>query len=336
MPSISIIIPVYNRPEELKELLYSLSLQQRKERLEVVVIDDGSVLSCKAACDEFARTLPLSYAWQPNMGPGPSRNRGAILATGQWLYFLDSDCTVPTDFVSRLRAVLSRPVPPACFGTRDEAHPFFTSTQKAVSYAMTSRLTTGGIRGGRPGEPYKGTFYPRSFSMGISRGMFDSVGGFSDMRYGEDVDLSMRVAEAGGRLELVTDTCVYHKRRTTLRSFFWQVYCSGTARVDLARRHKHALRPVHLLPSLAVLCLTACLALTAAVSPLFLLPPAAYAAAVLMDAHRSGLDWRTSLKALVAAACQVCGYGTGLMAGFVVKVLLGRHEWVPGGKKSKP
>lgn len=326
---LSVVIPVYNRPEELKELLYTLSMQQHREQLEVIVIDDGSILSAKGACDTFSDRLQVIYAWQKNAGPAVARNRGAILAQGQWLYFLDSDCILPSDFLERIARVLARPMAPTCFGTRDEAHPFFTPLQKAISFAMTSVLTTGGIRGGTQGRNKAKTFYPRSYSMGISRGMFNNLGGFADMRYGEDVDLSMRVAEAGGRLELITSTYVFHKRRTTLAAFAKQTFCSGVARIDLTTRHPGSLRLVHLLPTLAVAAFVALLVFSITSRWWLCLLPLLFAAAVFFGCLQRWHSLRTAWLAIWAAVAQIGGYGCGLPIGFVRRKILHHDKWIP-------
>lgn len=308
MIKISVIIPVYNRPEELKELLDSLTIQHFKEATEVIVVEDGSSLTSEDAVSQFTSQLRIKYISQENAGPAAARNRGAREAEGEYLFFFDSDCALPSDFFDKMgRSVRQGRLD--CFGTKDTAHSFFSPIQKAISYSMTSVLTTGGIRGGSKSK--MDSFYPRSYSMGVRRSAFEAVGGFAAMRYGEDIDLSMRLKEAGYKLGLVDDTFVYHKRRSTFRSFFKQTFCSGTARVDLAMRHKGALKLVHLLPSIAVAVLVILVILSIASSGLFLLPLAAYALLLMVDSWRKFRSLRVSLLSIWASAIQICGYGLG-------------------------
>ena len=246
--TLSLIIPVYNRPGELRELLCSLAVQSDPD-FEVVVVEDGSSRPGDEVVGEFDGRLKLNYLVKPNSGPGLSRNEGAAVATGDWLVFLDSDCVVPEGYVAAVKNGIVRT---GCeiFGGPDRASADFSPMQKAVSYSMTSFFTTGGIRGG--GERMD-KFHPRSFNMGISRKAFQAVGGFSGMRYGEDIDLSIRLIQSGFRSVLLKEAWVYHKRRTDLCAFFRQVFHSGEVRIVLERRHPHTLKAVHALPALFTL-----------------------------------------------------------------------------------
>lgn len=325
MINISVIVPVYNRPEELKELLDSLTIQHFKEATEVIVVEDGSSITSEEAVDQFRSQLNIKYITQPNAGPAAARNRGAQDASGKYLFFFDSDCTLPSDFFDKIGQHIKTEVMD-CFGTRDQAHRFFSPIQKAISYSMTSFFTTGGIRGGSKSK--MDSFYPRSYSMGIRHDVFDAVGGFSSMRYGEDIDLCMRVKEAGYKLCLVDDTFVYHKRRSTFRSFYKQTFCSGTARVDLAMRHKGALKMVHLLPSVAVLTLFALLILSLAVSPLFLLPIVAYGALIMLDSWKKFHSLNVALLSVWASCIQICGYGQGFLYNAWERIIMRRRDTV--------
>lgn len=328
MIKVSIIVPVYNRPEELKELLDSLTIQHFKESTEVIVVEDGSTLTSEESISQFQRQLKIKYIRQENAGPSAARNRGAQEAEGTYLFFFDSDCALPSDFLEKIHdSIMAGGFD--CFGTRDAAHKFFSPIQKAISYSMTSVFTTGGIRGGGKGGKMD-EFYPRSYSMGVRRDMFDKVGGFdSSMRYGEDIDFSLRIKEAGGKLGLVSETFVYHKRRSTFRSFFKQTFCSGTARIDIARRHKGAIKLVHLLPSFAVLFLVALVILSVVFkSVLFLLPVVAYGALIFIDAHRTFGSSRVALMSVWAGACQIVGYGSGLLYNLWERFVMRRMDTV--------
>ena len=329
MIKLSVIIPVYNRPEELKELLDSLTIQRYKDKTEVVIVEDGSSLTSEESVSQFQRQLSIKYIKQENAGPSAARNAGAAVADGEYLFFFDSDCALPSDFFDKIHNGLQSKCLD-CFGTKDMAHSFFSPIQKAISYSMTSFFTTGGIRGGKSAKGKKmDDFYPRSYSMGVRKAVFDQVGGFdSAMRYGEDIDFSMRVKEAGFKIGLVPDAYVYHKRRSTFRSFFKQTFCSGTARVDLARRHKGALKLVHLLPSFAVLALFALLTLSFACSWLFVLPVVAYAALIFFVSYRAFKSLKVALLSLQASACQICGYGLGFLYNLWERFVLRRKDTV--------
>ncbi len=244
----SLIVPVFNRPEEVQELLDSLTKQTLKD-FEVVIVEDGSEIVCKDVCDQFADILDLSYYDKPNSGPGQSRNYGAERAKGDWLIVLDSDVVLPADYLKNVEKELTEH-PCEAWGGPDAAHPDFTPVQKAISYSMTSFFTTGGIRGGKAKLD---KFYPRSFNMGIRKDVYQQLGGFTKMRFGEDIDFSYRIVEAGYRPRLFPTAWVWHKRRTDFRKFFRQVYNSGIARINLEKRHPGTMKLVHMLPTVFTL-----------------------------------------------------------------------------------
>ena len=219
----SIIVPVFNRPDEVDELLESLCQQTVKD-FEVLIIEDGSVKPCKDVCDKYADILALHYYAKDNSGPGQSRNYGVERASGDWAIILDSDVVLPQNYLQAVEDGLSKN-PCEAFGGPDAAHPSFTPIQKAISYSMTSFFTTGGIRGSKKAKLDK--FYPRSFNMGIRRDVYLELGGFTKMRFGEDIDFSYRIVEAGYQPRLFPEAWVWHKRRTDFRKFFRQVYNSG-------------------------------------------------------------------------------------------------------------
>ena len=244
----SFLIPVYNRPEEVDELLQSLTAQSFSD-FEVIVVDDGSSLPCREVTERYAGRLDLHYHTKPNSGPGQTRNYAAERARGEYLLILDSDVIVPPGYLEAIEAELQRE-PCDAFGGPDRAHDSFTPMQKAINYAMTSFFTTGGIRGGRKKMD---KFYPRSFNMGVRREVYQALDGFSRMRFGEDIDFSIRIFRGGYRCRLFPDAWVWHKRRTNLRKFFKQVHNSGIARINLYKKYPDSLKVVHLLPALFTL-----------------------------------------------------------------------------------
>ena len=272
----SIIVPVYNRPDEVDELLQSLCEQDFTD-FEVIIVEDGSQVPCEAVCRRYENRLDLKYFAKPNSGPGQSRNYGAERAQGDWLIVLDSDVVLPKGYLEAVdKKTHPQPLPErrgedspilenadgqgndsppsqggagewVCFGGPDAAHDSFTPVQKAISYSMTSFFTTGGIRGGKAKLD---KFYPRSFNMGIRREVYHELGGFSKMRFGEDIDFSYRIVEAGYQTALLPDAWVWHKRRTDFRKFFRQVFNSGIARINLTKRHPGTMKFVHVLPAI--------------------------------------------------------------------------------------
>lgn len=214
----SLLIPVFNRPGELDDLLSSLC-RQTYVHFEVIVVEDGSTMPAREVVERYRERLDIRYLAIENSGPGIARNRGAELARGEYLLILDSDVIVPAAWLEQIHDALKH-YPVDAFGGPDRAHPSFSPIQRAINYAMTSFLTTGGIRGGRRKLD---KFYPRSFNMGIRREVYQELGGFAGLRYGEDIDFSLRIAEAGYRVRLFPAAWVYHKRRTNLRRFFRQV-----------------------------------------------------------------------------------------------------------------
>ena len=239
----SIIVPVYNRPDEVDELLQSLC-EQSCHDFEVIIVEDGSKVPCKDVCDRHTDKIDLHYFTKENGGPGQARNYGARHAHGEYLIVLDSDVVLPTGYLQAVDEELSLH-PTDAFGGPDAAHESFTDTQKAISYSMTSFFTTGGIRGGKKKLD---KFYPRSFNMGIRKDIYHELNGFSKMRFGEDIDFSYRIVEAGYQTRLFPTAWVWHKRRTDFRKFFRQVYNSGIARINLSKRHPGTMKLVHLLP----------------------------------------------------------------------------------------
>lgn len=320
----SIIIPVFNRPCEVDELLGSLATQAERD-FEVIVVDDGSTLSCEDVCRKYATVMDVKYFMKPNSGPGQSRNYGAEHALGDYLIILDSDVTLPSDYLKAIDQALIDNDGVDAFGGPDRSHESFTATQKAISYSMTAFFTTGGIRGG---NKKLDKFYPRSFNMGIKRGVYNTLGGFSKMRFGEDIDLSIRIFKGGYKCVLFPGAWVWHKRRTDFRKFFRQVYNSGIARINLYKKYPDSLKAVHLLPTVftvGVILLLLLAAITLSMYPL--LPIALYALVLFCDALRVTRSPKVACLAVVAAFTQLMGYGFGFINAFWNRVVLRQDEY---------
>ena len=333
----SIIVPVYNRPDEVDELLESLCSQTLKD-FEVIIVEDGSQKPCKDVCDKYASILALHYYYKENSGPGQSRNYGVERAKGDYVLILDSDVVLPTGYLEAVDSSLltinsSLGGEAAAWGGPDAAHPSFTPVQKAISYSMTSFFTTGGIRGGKKKLD---KFFPRSFNMGIRRDVYQQLGGFSKMRFGEDIDFSYRIVEAGYQPQLFPDAWVWHKRRTDFRKFFRQVYNSGIARINLEKRHPGTMKLVHLLPTIFTLGVLGMLLLsvlsllsplTSHLSPLFLLPLLLYCLLLLIDSSIQNKSLWVGLLSIPAAFTQLMGYGFGFIESWWKRCVLKQDEF---------
>ncbi|MCL2417341.1 MAG: glycosyltransferase [Bacteroidales bacterium] len=314
----SIIIPVYNRPDEIEELLESLELQTIKP-FEVVIVEDGSTLPCNETVDNYNGRLNIIYHVKPNTGRSDSRNVGMQLATKDYFVFTDSDCVFPADYFERLDKELQENYSD-CFGGPDAAHESFSDVQKAINYAMTSFFTTGGIRGGKQQME---KFKPRTFNMGFSRAVFEKVGGFKDM-FGEDIDLSIRITDAGFRTMLFHDVYVYHKRRVSFRKFFKQIFNFGTARINLALLHKGSLKIVHTFPALFLLGAIVIVFMAIFHALWWLLFPATYSLLLFADSFGKTNSLKTASLSVWASYIQITAYGWGFLTSFVQKIIFRR------------
>ena len=336
----SIIVPVFNRPDEVDELLESLCSQTLKD-FEVVIVEDGSQKPCKDVCDKYAGILDLHYYNKENSGPGQSRNYGVERAQGEYVIILDSDVVLPNGYLAAVNSQLSivNSQFSIAFGGPDAAHPSFTPVQKAISYSMTSFFTTGGIRGGKAKLD---KFYPRSFNMGIRRDVYQELGGFSKMRFGEDIDFSYRIVEAGYHPQLFPDAWVWHKRRTDFRKFFRQVYNSGIARINLEKRHPGTLKLVHLLPTVFTLGVIG-LILISAVGRVLMhyddvhrwfwlcaapwLPILLYSLIICVDSSIQNKSIKVGFLSIPAAFVQLMGYGFGFIESWWKRCVLKQDEF---------
>ena len=379
----SIVVPVFNRPDEVRELLESLTCQSLSD-FEVIIVEDGSKSTCKDVCDQFAGILDLHYYYKENSGPGQSRNYGAERASGEWIIVLDSDVVLPKNYLENVEAELyqsgstlelgslatkgtqelstlhsplstlnSSLSTPAAWGGPDAAHPDFTPVQKAISYSMTSFFTTGGIRGGKKKLD---KFFPRSFNMGVLSEVYKKLGGFSKMRFGEDIDFSYRIVEAGYQTRLLSSAWVWHKRRTDFRKFFRQVFNSGIARINLTKRHPGTLKLVHLLPTVFTLGVIFLLMLFMmgvglyiegewldahglrptdnmhqgvgfVLCVLALLPLLIYSFIIFVDSSIRNRSLWVGLLSIPAAFTQLMGYGLGFIKAWWKRCVLGQDEF---------
>lgn len=308
----SFVIPVYNRPDELRELLQSLVLLEYKNPFEVVVVEDGSQLDAEDVVEQYSAQLNTVYLKKENTGPGDSRNYGMARASGNYFLILDSDCILPPDYLRALDTALTKDYAD-CFGGPDAAHESFSRVQKAINYTMTSVLTTGGIRGK---EKRIGKFQPRSFNMGISQKAFQETGGFGSIHPGEDPDLSIRLWKAGYRTKLISRAYVYHKRRIDFGRFFQQVKKFGAVRPILNKWHPETRSITYWLPSL--FCLGFLISLGYYFSALpynyfFIGCYLIYFLLIFLDALRSTKSLAISALSLIAAGIQFIGYGYGFL-----------------------
>lgn len=352
MVKYSIVIPVYNRSDEVDELLQSLT-EQTFTGFEVIVVEDGSTIPCEEVVRKYTDRLDLKYFVKPNSGPGQSRNYGVERSEGEFVIVLDSDVVLPPGYLQAVEDELSTHTD--AFGGPDRAHESFSDVQKAINYSMTSFFTTGGIRGGKKQMDKK--FYPRSFNMGIRRELYQQLGGFSEMRFGEDIDFSIRIYESGATCRLFPEAWVWHKRRTDFRKFFKQVHNSGIARINLMKRHPGTLKLVHLLPAVftvgAFLCLLLALLflllavlsfilmtrMTGCVTGLvagiilgiggmllFILPLILFSTIIFLDSSFRNKSIKIGFLSIWASFIQLIGYGTGFLRAWWLRCVCGRNE----------
>lgn len=318
----SLIIPVYNRPDEVDELLESLTRQTFPD-FEVVVVEDGSSIPCDKVVDKYRSRLNIQYFQKANSGPGQTRNYGAERAKGEYLIVLDSDCILPPGYLQAVDDELKRE-PADAFGGPDHAHESFTPVQKAINYAMTSFFTTGGIRGGKKKMD---KFYPRSFNMGVKADVYRVLHGFSKMRFGEDIDFSIRIFKGGYRCRLFPEAWVWHKRRTDLKKFFKQVYNFGIARINLYKKYPESLKLVHLLPAVFTVGVALIILCAIFVCPWSLLLLALFALLIFVDSSLRNHSIYIGLLSIAAAFIQLIGYGSGFLCAWWERCVLGRDEF---------
>ena len=316
----SIIIPLYNRPNEIAELLQSLTVQTFTN-FEVLVIEDGSVNDAKDVVARFTDKLNLRYFVKPNEGQGFTRNFGFKQAKGDYFIVFDSDCLIPENYLQIVNDSLQANYLDA-YGGPDGHHPSFTPLQKAISYSMTSPFTTGGIRGNKKGI---GQFHPRSFNMGISRQVFEQTGGFIITRLGEDIEFSIRIHSMGFKIGLIPNAIVYHKRRTNFVAFFKQIHFFGRARINVYKFFPKELKAVHFFPALGTLFFIFALLINIIRSPLAQLTNFILAVFILLIFFHSWIKNKSAKVAflsIIAAFIQLTAYGLGFMQDLWKRVII--------------
>lgn len=318
----SAIIPLYNRPQEIKELLETLTMQTYKN-FEVLVIEDGSKDNAEEIVKSFAGKLDVRYFKKQNEGQGFTRNFGFERAKGDYFVIFDSDCLIPENYFETVNDYLKTNWLDA-YGGPDDSHPSFTPVQKAISYSMTSPFTTGGIRGNKKAL---GQFHPRSFNMGVSRKVWETVGGFKITRSAEDLEYSIRIHTAGFKIGLIPDAKVYHKRRTNFKQFFKQIHFFGRARINLYKFFPNELKWMHFFPAVFTLGVIFTLIANlfwgwvAEVCDAFL---ALYILLIFFHAWLKNKSLKVALLGVIAAFTQLIAYGLGFMQDFWKRVVLKR------------
>lgn len=308
-PRYSIIIPVFNRPQEVEELLESL-ISQYYKNFEVLIIEDGSILRCDDVVDRYRDKLSIQYFFKPNSGPGPSRNFGYAHARGEYFIVFDSDCIIPPEYFNAVEHALQTERLDA-WGGPDRAHQNFTPIQRAMGYTMSSVLTTGGIRGQ---QKHVGWFQPRSFNMGISRKVFEATGGFKFSHLAEDVEFSIRMKKEGFKVGLIPEAFVYHKRRPNFKEFYRQVFNFGRGRAMVGQAHPQEVKLTHWFPTAFILGVF----VTVLISPFYptvsLLAAIGYLVYFLLIFFHSlkvNRNLGVAILSVPSALLQLWGYGTG-------------------------
>lgn len=325
----SIIVPLYNRPVEIKEMLSSL-LDQTYKEFEVIIVEDGSKNKAEHIVDKFKDRLDIQYFFKENEGQGFARNYGFERAKGDFFIVFDSDIIVPEDYLLKVIEGIEKDKLDA-FGGPDAAHSSFTAIQKAISYSMTSPFTTGGIRGNKK---HVGQFHPRSFNLGISRAVWEKTGGFKLSRRSEDIEFSIRMINSGFKVGLIPDAFVYHKRRTSFAQFYKQTYNFGKGRIDIYCLYPKELKPVHALPAVFVLGLAFLLMIDVinllTMDEIYFLHIlglignsflAIYTILLFLHALVSTKSLKVAFLSVIAAYTQLMAYGSGFLSQYAQKFI---------------
>jgi glycosyltransferase involved in cell wall biosynthesis len=316
----SIIIPLYNRPQEIDELLHTLT-KQNYLQFEVLIIEDGSKIDAKAIVDSYTDRLDISYYFKENAGQGFARNFGFERAKGDYFIVFDSDCLIPPNYLETVKNYLLDEQLDA-YGGPDGSHPSFTPVQKAISYSMTSPFTTGGIRGNKK---HIGTFHPRSFNMGISREVWEKTGGFILTRLGEDIEFSIRIHSLGYKIGLIPDAVVYHKRRTDFVQFYKQLHFFGRARINIYKHFPSELKLVHFFPAFFTMFLLLSLFFNlfgSALAELCNTLLAIYILLIFFHSWNVNKSSKVAFLSIAASMVQLTAYGLGFMQDFWKRIIL--------------
>ncbi len=314
----SFIIPVYNRPDEIEELLSSFKAMATNLNYEIVIVEDGSTATSKKVVEHYSASLNISYFFKENTGPGDSRNYGMQKAKGNYFIILDSDVLLPVNYLNAVNNSLENNYVD-CFGGPDGAHASFSNLQKAINFSMTSFITTGGIRGHKAAV---GKFQPRSFNMGLSKKAFLASKGFGRIHPGEDPDLSIRLWKLGFKTKLIPEAVVFHKRRISWKKFYQQVYKFGLVRPILNLWHPHTKKITYWFPSLFLLGLAVSLILAICKTYLLLQLYLLYFIAAFVLALFDTKQIKVAVMALPAILIQFTGYGTGFLKSTLAVSLL--------------
>ena len=309
----SIIIPVYNRPQEIEELLDSLSKQTFAKDFEVIIVEDGSTLKSDEIVKSYSSKLNLKYFFKDNSGAGASRNYGMQRANGNYFIIFDSDCIIPPHYLEELEKSLTHNFTDA-FGGADAAHDSFTIIQKAINYSMTSFFTTGGIRGKKKSV---GKFQPRSFNLGISKSAFEKTKGFSKMKIGEDIDLTFRLWENKFETQFIENCFVYHKRRSTFQQFFKQTFAFGNGRPFLNKKYPGTAKITYWFPALFILSFITSLLLLTIGFNFFTLLFAVYFLIIFIDSLLKNKNIGVAFISIITTIIQFTGYGFGFLKGLL-------------------
>ncbi len=308
----SLIAPTFKRPDEVTEFLESL-LSQDYNSFEVILGDGTPGDELRPLLGKYAgnSTYHLTIVYEEFLPVSEARNRAAEVAKGDYLIFLDSDCIIPPDYLKKVETHLIKKNLDA-FGGPDVAHKDFTILQKAISYSMTSIFTTGGIRGKKKSV---GTYHPRGFNMGMKRSVFEDLGGYSEFRCGEDIELSIRIIKAGYKVGLIPEAFVYHKRRTSLEQFFKQVFRFGAARINIWKRHPEEMKLTHAFPFVflvgSAFTLLSPLFLPTVLATILLSGLLLYLVLIFISALAESRNFAVALLAVATSVTMLCGYGWG-------------------------
>lgn len=323
----SVIIPLYNRPQEIDELLHTLTMQTYTQ-FEVLVIEDGSKILAKDIVESYSDRLEIGYYFKENEGQGFSRNYGFERAKGNYFIVFDSDCLIPEDYLQHVNNFLLEHQLDA-YGGPDAAHQSFTPVQKAISYAMTSPFTTGGIRGNK--KNLGGTFHPRSFNMGISREVWEASKGFKLTRLGEDIEFSIRIHSLGFKIGLIPDAVVYHKRRTSFVQFYRQLHFFGRARINIFKFFPKELKPVHFFPAAFTVFLIIDILANVLQHPVAIITNffiAVYILLIFFHSWSVNKSLSIAFLSIFAALIQLIAYGLGFIQDFIKRIIFNVHDRV--------